>query len=84
MRNIDYTKKMRKDLEMINSLNSTLYTGIISARSIINNIRNNHTAKKAVHNNNSISEFKSLFVQIQAMAELDNSSPFGKKLNITI
>ena len=69
---------------MINSLNSTLYTGIVSARSIINNIRTNHTVKKTVHNNNSISEFKSLFVQIQAMAELDNSSPIGKKLNITI
>ena len=69
---------------MINSLNSTLSTGIISARSLINNIKNHNTAKKVVHNNNSISEFKSLFIQIQAMAELDNSSPFGKRLDIAI
>ena len=70
---------------MINSLNSTLYSGIISAKSLINNIKNNSVAKKTVHNNdNSIVEFKALFSQIQAMAELDNSIPFGKKLNIII
>ena len=69
---------------MINSLNSIFYTGIISAKSVINNIKNNTTRTKTVHNNISVVEFKSLFSQIQAMAEFDNSSPFGKKLNVII
>ena len=69
---------------MVNSLNSILYTGIISAKSIINNIKNNTTRTKTVHDNISVVEFKSLFSQIQAMAEFDNASPFGKKLNVII
>ena len=71
---------------MINSLDSTIYTGIILAKSLINNIKNNiHIEKNTVHNNDiSIVEFKSLFSQIQAMAELDNSNPFGQKLKIII
>lgn len=69
---------------MINSLNSIIYTGIVSAKSIINNIKKNNDTQKTVHNNISVVEFKSLFSQIQAMAEFDNSSPFGKKLNIII
>ena len=69
---------------MINSLNSTFNTGIISAKTIIRNLRNYNNTKKVVNNNDSIGEFKSLFSQIQAMAELDNSNPFGKKLNIII
>jgi len=69
---------------MINSLNSALYNGMLSARSFINNISNNSVVNETVHNNNSTGEFKSLFSQIQAMAELDDLNPIGKKLNIII
>ena len=69
---------------MIDSLNSILYTGILTARSIIRNLKPNNTVTKEVHNNISVVEFKSLFAQIQAMAEFDNSSSFGKKLDVII
>lgn len=69
---------------MINSLNSVLYTGISSAKSIINNLKNNTIKTQKIHNNISVVEFKALFAQIQAMAEFDNSTSFGKRLNVVI
>lgn len=69
---------------MINSLNSILFTGISSAKSIITNIKNNTIGTKQVQDSVPVVDFKPLFVQIQAMAEFDNASPFGKRLNVII
>ena len=59
---------------MINSFNSA-YNRSISAISIINNIQKSNIARESS---------KSLFMQVQAMAELDRFDPVGKKLNIII
>jgi hypothetical protein len=53
----------------------------ISALSIINNIPKGDVIKEAT---NDLSSFRSLFMQVQAMAELDKTDPIGKKLNIII
>lgn len=68
---------------MVNSLNSVLSIGILSARSFVNNIKKKDTIKEAVQDNSKVN-FKSLFIQIQAMAELDNLNPIGRNLNIII
>ena len=68
---------------MINSLNSVLSIGMISARSFVNNLKKKNVIKEAVQDS-SKTNFKPLFVQIQAMAELDNLNPIGKKLDILI
>ena len=68
---------------MTNTLNSVLYVGMWSARSIVDNLKKK-TAMKKIAQDKTNGQFKSLFVQIQAMADLDNSTHLGKNLNIII
>lgn len=64
-----------------NSINNNRTISTISAISIINNIPKGDVIKEAT---NDSSSFRSLFMQVQAMAELDKTDPIGKKLNIII
>jgi len=53
----------------------------ISAISIMNNLQKGNYIKES---SNDMSSVKSLFMQVQAMAELDKFDPVGKNLNIII
>ena len=72
---------------MINNFNTaynrsiSAYNRSISALSIINNIKKSNIEKES---STDFSSVKSLFMQVQAMAELDKFDPVGKKLNIII
>ena len=74
---------------MINSLNSSLNTGAKSTLSSMNNvlsmnnIKNNKVIKK-IAAAMSTATFKSLALQIESMAELDNSCHLGKVLNVVV
>jgi len=61
--------------------NSVYNNRSISAISIMNSIKENNFVKES---SNNMSSVKSLFMQVQALAELDKIDPIGKKLNITI
>ena len=53
----------------------------ISAISIMNNIQKENIVKDSFNHMPSV---KSLFIQVQAMAELDKFDPIGKNLNIIV
>ena len=69
-----------------NSAYNTAYNSVynhpsISAISIMNNIQNENIVKDS---SSHMSSVKSLFMQVQAMAELDKFDPVGKNLNIIV